>query len=397
MVRRILADNSGRDPEMLARKFAAMRRAPFTFYRGTAHLFYDAADILSPLTGAPATWSSGDAHLENFGCYKGDNRLAYFDVNDFDEAALAPLTWDLVRLLASAHLGAGPEDFAPADRRDLARAILTDYVAEVRTGKARWIERATAEGPIRKLLRQARRRTRRQLLDERTVQRGRTRRLRILPGRQRPAPRQEQAAVRQLLEGLRRTAEDPGFFALRDVVRRVAGLASLGVPRFAALVEGRGSPHRNYLLDLKAAVPSAMALASPVAQPHWQSEAERIVTVQGWVQAVSPALLLPVRLGRRSMVLRELQPTADRLRAAQWRLRGLALGHLAHATASVVAWGHLRAAGRRGAAPIEELIAFARRRDWQRPVLHAAEAMARRSMAEWEAFRADPSVPKLRE
>ncbi len=44
--------------------------------------------------------------MENFGSYKGDNRQVYFDINDFDEGALAPASWDLVRLLASIQCGA---------------------------------------------------------------------------------------------------------------------------------------------------------------------------------------------------------------------------------------------------------------------------------------------------
>src|ERR1700684_811170 len=45
-------------------------------------------------------------HLENFGSYKADNRLIYFDNNDFDEACLAPSLYELVRLLTSVLVGA---------------------------------------------------------------------------------------------------------------------------------------------------------------------------------------------------------------------------------------------------------------------------------------------------
>jgi uncharacterized protein (DUF2252 family) len=393
---RILRYNAGRDPDRLARKFEAMRAAPFTFFRATAHLFYDARDLLDPVADAPAVWSSGDLHLENLGCYKGDNRLAYFDLNDFDEAGLAPLTWDLVRLLASALLGAGPGDLGPADRTAIARLMLAYYAEHLREGKARWIERATAEGPVRQLLRQARRRTRRALLTNRTRRAGPSRKFRLEPGRHHPAPPSERDRVKTLLARIGREEEEPGFFRVRDVARRVAGMASLGVPRFAVLVEGRGSPNNNYLLDLKAAIPSALAAASPVKQPHWPSEADRVVTVQNWVQAVSPALLTPVRWGHHSLVLRELQPTADRLRTAHWRLRGEELDHLVRAVTGVTAWGHLRAAGRRGADGIDRLIAFGEERRWHRPVLAAARAAAHRTLTEWTSFREHRSAPGQR-
>ena len=87
---RIQAYNSNRDAERLAMKYRKMRADPFVFLRGTCHLFYERLAGLDIDLKAPATWVCGDLHLENFGSYKGDNRLAYFDINDFDEAALAP-------------------------------------------------------------------------------------------------------------------------------------------------------------------------------------------------------------------------------------------------------------------------------------------------------------------
>ena len=82
----ILKYNAGREPERVALKYRAMRQDAFSFMRGTCHLYYQdwpASD--RQLNDAPLAWICGDLHLENFGCYKGDNRLVYFDLNDFDE------------------------------------------------------------------------------------------------------------------------------------------------------------------------------------------------------------------------------------------------------------------------------------------------------------------------
>jgi len=78
-----------------------MARDPFYFFRGTAHLFYEDLAGANTLPASPITWVCGDLHLENFGSYKGDNRLVYFDINDFDEAALAPASWELARMVTS--------------------------------------------------------------------------------------------------------------------------------------------------------------------------------------------------------------------------------------------------------------------------------------------------------
>ncbi|HEY4223742.1 MAG TPA: DUF2252 family protein, partial [Myxococcota bacterium] len=103
---RIVRYHEGRAPDLLARKYDLMAANPFAFYRGSCQLFRDGWPARSALDSAPAIWSCGDLHCENLGCYKGDNRLAYFDLNDFDEAALLPISWDLTRFAASVIVGA---------------------------------------------------------------------------------------------------------------------------------------------------------------------------------------------------------------------------------------------------------------------------------------------------
>lgn len=386
----ILRRNAGRDRERLSRKLEVMRASPFAFFRGTAHLFYGYNEQLRPLADAPAVWSTGDLHLENFGCYKGDNRLAYFDLNDFDDAALGPVTWDLTRLLTSLHLGLATLHPRARKRQALSDFLLTEYAAVLESGKPRWIERATAEGPIRRLLRRAKLRTRRDLLAERTDwSAGRARhRLRLLPGRTVRASAKEHKAVRKAIEPLHLAGVDPQFFRVLDVSRRVAGIASLGLTRYVVLVEGRGSPNNNYLLDVKGATRSALAEASPAPQPRWRDEGERVVTVQHWMQAVSPALLASVKIGPVVCTVKELQPTEDRLILADWEGGTRARETLLRGVAQVTAWGHLRAAGRQDAASVDELIRFARRRSWRAAVLRAAAKAAARVESDWAAYTA---------
>ena len=92
---RIQNFNQGRLPDILQLKYAAMAENAFRFYRGTCHLFYEDLCKVTDFPASPATWICGDMHIENFGSYKGDNRLVYFDLNDFDEAILAPCLWEI--------------------------------------------------------------------------------------------------------------------------------------------------------------------------------------------------------------------------------------------------------------------------------------------------------------
>ena len=106
VMERVERYNAGRETQRLALKYEAMRKNAFAFMRGTCHLFHEDWRAQPVLDRTPRAWISGDLHLENFGSYKGDNRLAYFDLNDFDEATLAPVARDLARFLTSVFVAA---------------------------------------------------------------------------------------------------------------------------------------------------------------------------------------------------------------------------------------------------------------------------------------------------
>src|SRR5262249_38857755 len=251
-------------------------------------------------------------HLENFGAFNGDNRLDYFDLNDFDEAALGPCSRDPVRCLCSLFLAADEAGCRAGEGRTLGSVFLDGYAGALRDGRGRWLERDTATGVVRELLSHLEHRTRLQLLEMRTVLRGGERRIRLDGTHALPAKGKEKAWARRLVQAA--TAPHARkFFRVVDAARRIAGTGSLGIERYVVVVEGKGSPRGKYLLDVKAASASAMNVSLESPQPGWSSEAQRIVWVQSHMQAASPALLHAVNLEGRSYVVKELQPREDRL------------------------------------------------------------------------------------
>ena len=99
----LVAQNEGRLTELVPLRFARMLTDPFSFYRGSAAVM--AADLAeSPTTGIEVM-CCGDAHVSNFGLYAAPHRSIVFDLNDFDEAAVAPAEWDVKRLITSAIVG----------------------------------------------------------------------------------------------------------------------------------------------------------------------------------------------------------------------------------------------------------------------------------------------------
>ncbi len=376
VVQEILQYNAGRDPERLQLKYQRMRSDPFVFLRGACHLFYARLPKGGIFKSAPPVWCCGDLHLENFGSYKGQNRIAYFDLNDFDEAALAPATWDLVRLLTSLRVAAPSLQLEAADTEDLCAALLAAYVQALHGGKAYWAEPQTAHGLVRKLLDGLRDRQRSAFLDSRTTTRGRKRKLRTDGRRALPVSDAQRAHVLAFMETFAATQHDPDFYRVIDVARRIAGTGSLGVDRYVILVEGKGSPDGNYLLDLKQALPSSLVPHLKVKQPRWESEADRVVAVQRRVQAVSMAFLQPATLQGKPYVLRGLQPLEDRVTLDGGGLRLSDIRGVVSSMGQLTAWGHLRSAGRQGSAIADELIDYAGRSKWQAKLQDASREMA---------------------
>ncbi len=391
---RVRTFNAGRDPERLQLKYAAMRASPFTFLRGTCHLFFARMARGGVHKTAPKAWVCGDLHLENFGSYKGDNRLTYFDINDFDESALAPATWDLVRFLASVQVGAAALKVGPAKAERLCETFVEAYAQALALGKAYWVERETAIGLVHDLLDDLGQRDRASFIDDRTVLKGRKHLLKTGNGKALEADAGQRKRVVAFMQGFAETQPNPSFYDVLDVARRVAGTGSLGVERYVILVRGKGSPDRNYLLDLKASAGSSLMPRLKAVQPEFASEAARIVAVQRRLQAVPMGFLHPVQFenerGDRAApaVLRGLQPSEDRVALDRAGGDMKALGPLLATMGRVVAWAQLRSAGQGGSASVDALTDFGGRKKWRVPLLAASHACAEQVFADAKAFNA---------
>ena len=382
----VIAFNAGREPERLALKLKAMRVEPFRFLRGTCHLFYERmiADKIAP--GGPAAWCCGDLHLENFGTYCGDNGLTYFDLNDFDEGVLAPASWDIVRLATSVLVAAPGLGIKKADALDLARRVIEAYRAELALGKARWIERRTSDGVIGDLMGALQRRDPEKFLNKRTIVKKGARQLIVNGGKTLPIADKERAQLDALMKTCPKLPGEPRFFKLIDAVRRIAGIGSLGLPRYVLLVEGFGSPDDNLLLDLKAAIASAVAAFSPCRQPAFASEALRVAAVQTRCQAITPHLLRAVTFGGAPFLLKELQPTGDRLDLAVVANDRAAFDRALDTMGALSAWSQLRSAGRDGADNSDALIAFAGDKTAGAAILTAARHLEATTLADWQDY-----------
>ena len=89
----------------LDKKRCRMAESPFKFFRATCYRFARTIpDLLPELGDAPRVPSVGDAHIENWGTWRDAEGRFVCGVNDFDDAAILPYTYDLLRLATSALL-----------------------------------------------------------------------------------------------------------------------------------------------------------------------------------------------------------------------------------------------------------------------------------------------------
>ena len=375
---RIRQFNSDRLPPYTALKYETMAENAFRFYRGTCHLFYEDLSRSNTLPVSPTTWICGDLHLENFGTYKGDNRLVYFDLNDFDEGMLAPAAWEVARMLTSIYTGCASVGINARETEQVAALFLRTYASTLASGKARYLEVETANGIVRTFMEKITLRKQKELIRQRTEE-GKNGKLKLRIDKIRLFPI-DKPLRKELMEHVTQWLQHfpllKGRFTVIDACFRVAGTGSLGVRRYGFLLRNNPEPKKHLLIDMKEATPSSLQPWNTTPQPSWPSEADRVVAVQRRMQNINPALLSTTCFRNTPYVLKELQPTADKIDFLQVRDRYKDIACVVEDMAFLTASAQLRSAGRQGAALPDEIIAFGEDPHWHKPLLDYARTYA---------------------
>jgi uncharacterized protein (DUF2252 family) len=385
---RIANFNKDRLPAYTALKYQCMAENPFRFFRGTCHLFYEDLCQSNPLPAYPLSWICGDLHLENFGSFKGSNRLVYFDLNDFDEGILAPATWEVVRMIASIFIGFDSLGIKKKDATRTAQFFLRVYSETLAKGKAKYLEHETANGIVRIFLEKIAERKQKELVRQRTEEtrsgklQFRIDRIRLFP-LAKPLRKQLITHLSQLLHHYPLLK---GRFQVIDAAFRVAGTGSLGVKRYVFLLQNTKDPKKHLLIDMKQAAPSSLQPWVNNPQPAWTSQAERVVAVQERMQNINPALLSVTQFEGDSFVIKEMQPTADRIDFLLIRDRFKDINCVVEDMAFLAASAVLRSAGRQGSALPDELIAFGKDTHWQPGLIEYAAAYAVQVKKDYNAY-----------
>lgn len=369
---RIQHFNKGLLPAKVARKYTLLMENPFTFFRGTNHLFYEDLSKAT-IPSSPACWLCGDLHIENFGSYKGDNRLVYFDINDFDDSILGPVAWEIVRVLTSILIAFDALRITDKEALQCCKIFLKQYCNILALGSPRYIEARTATGIVKRFLNAVEKRSDKKLLAKRTYRKGG--RLHLSTGRNKQLKIDDtlkHELIKVFKHWMDSTNEPPNDYKVLDARFRLAGTGSLGVYRYVFLIQKNNDSGKHMLIDMKEARPSSLAPYVNIKQPIWKSEAERVVTAQKIMQNVSPAELSTLMFEDRHYFMQEMQPTKDRINFKIIQDDFKVVCNVMQDMATITASAHLRGVGRKGSCSADELIAFGESTEWHKDVLDYA-------------------------
>ena len=376
LIDKIQSFNRDRLPEILPLKYEGMTENMFRFFRGTTHLFYEPISEEPVIKNCPSAWICGDLHLENFGTFRSDNRQVYFDLNDYDEAVLAPVTWEVARLLTSIFVAFESLEIEEKKAFKMASLFLKSYSNILAKGKAIYVETRNATGIVGDFLKKVSKRKQNVILKKRT--RKRNNKLEILMDHQKhfalPDERKDKI-FKYVTEWLKNDDRSPYNYKVIDAVFRVAGTSSLGLNRYVILLKSLNNIGEKYMLiDMKQASPSSLIPHLDIKQPSWETEAQRIITVQESMQNRCPALLSSSDFEGQSYIMQEMQPEGDninfKLLSDRYRDMYTVIDNMAMLTAS----SQLRSSGQKGSAITDELKEWAQSGDWQDSVLEYAHA-----------------------
>jgi uncharacterized protein (DUF2252 family) len=366
-----------------------MAKDPYAFFRGTCHLFYENLKDEKELPDSPQVWICGDLHMENFGTFKGDNRLVYFDLNDFDEAILAPAIWEIVRFVSSMLIAFETLKIEKKKALNMATLFLKKYSETLTKGRSLYIEPQTAEGIVKSFLESVNSRDQRALLKKRTVKHKSQVLLKISKKHLLLEHDLKKELELHLTDWILNNSTSPYNFEVIDIAFRRAGLGSLGLKRYLALLKSTNEKENFMVIDMKEARRSSLSPYIKIRQPKWNNEAERIISIQQRMQNVPPALLSTTTFRKKAYVLQELQPTKDRLNfdliKHDYRHIYQAINDMATLTAS----SQLRSSGRQGSVMADELIAFGENKSWQDSVIDIAVRQTKMIKENFREFSAE--------
>lgn len=317
-------------------KYRKMAESPFSFYRGSAYLFYlDVTREWFPYH-TPAerpTWIQGDLHVENFGAFRNEAGELVYDINDFDEGYLGSYLYDLLRMSGSIALVGQQLQLSLEEQTEAVEAYIKAYYKQIHRfakekddpSKLEFDEDATA-GSVRKLLQKLKKRDAHRFLltvTEAEADKGRRfiRSEELLPAgpAERDALAQAWPDYRASVEAEDRRPAD--FYRIRDMALKIgSGTASIGLKRYYLLIEGGKDQGGldDVVLEAKEVRVPVPAYFLPYQENFWQQfrhQGKRVAVTQQAMHHKADPFLGYMTIDGKDFYVRERSPYKKKLQA----------------------------------------------------------------------------------
>jgi len=393
---RLIAFNKDLLPDMVQLKYEAMTENAFRFYRGTCHLFYEDLANAGALPLSPLVWICGDLHIENFGSYKGDNKMVYFDLNDFDEALLAPASYELTRMVTSIFIAFDSLDIEPEKALKMARLFVKNYCNTLAKGKAISIDPRTAKGIVCDFLTAANDSTEKDIIKKLTVGKKNKSVLLVEDAQHFKVDKKLRSELKtHINEWITTSSDGPYNYKVKGVVFRLAGTGSIGVKRYLFLLKSTNTKNKYLFVDMKQARPSSVLPYTTVQQLQWPTEADRVIAIQQRMQNVSSSLLSATVFREDSYVIQQLQPVKDTIKFKLLKDEYRDIYQVIDDMAALTASAQLRSGGIHGSAIIDELEAWGNDQQWQDTIIEYSRKYAEKVKRYYKQFVADYKAGKF--
>jgi uncharacterized protein (DUF2252 family) len=405
--------NGARAADLVPLRMARMLASPFAFFRGTAGLM--ALDLAADPHSEILVAACGDAHLSNFGFYASPERQLVFDLNDFDEAAVAPWEWDVKRLVTSIVVGGVHAGYDERDVRRAADRAFAGYASSLRalvelSPADRYFIHAGADAAGRRIDRQSRevlgrataaaeRRTAERVLRRTTVRddEGRLRFVEQPPTMTHTGFDDGRSGTEMYADYLASVGLDLALvlqqYTPADVVRRVVGVGSVGTRCLLVLLTGADDD--ALVLQVKEANESVLSRYGGVEQPEAlrgplgrSGNGARVVGFQRVLQAFSDPFLGYLRAGDRDFYVRQFHDMKGSIELEG--LEPVAFAEYGQACATMLARAHAQSPT---AAEVVGYIGSSQAAG--RAIVDWSFAYAQRSLADYEALRSAAAAGRV--
>ena len=226
-------------PHQLVDKHAEMADSSVSFLRGT---FYRWAQMFSEvcpeLAGSTQVLAVGDLHIASFGTWRDQFGRLIWGIDDFDEVYPLPYANDLVRLAVGAIIDARAGELK-VGIKNVCEVVIDGF------------RKGLAAGGRAFVLEERHAWLRQHALEHLDKPRDLWKKMDDLPAVRAAVPEPARKAIARLLP-------DPRISC--RIVRRIAGVGSLGHPRYVAIFDWKDG---QLAIEAKQASPSACAWAKP--------------------------------------------------------------------------------------------------------------------------------------